>query len=120
MLTNDEQLVSTPLIMLTGSCDEKTIRRCHEMCAYYVLKSDNVWQRMEPVICDVLGIKSLETDRPQVAPTTGGKCHTSPVARGELRRLVDFISRETSGTKVAEEDEHAHMATAGKSDFPVG
>ena len=56
MLTTDDELSSLPVIMLTGQRDEDTIRRCHDMCAYYVLKCPDVWQRVEPLICELLDL----------------------------------------------------------------
>ena len=34
-----------PIIVLTGREDAGTIKKCHELGAYYVLKGDNVWWR---------------------------------------------------------------------------
>ena len=57
MLANDEDMSAIPVIMLTGSSEEETIRRCHSMCAYYVQKSHDVWHRVEPILRELLGIK---------------------------------------------------------------
>ena len=38
MISQDEDLAGIPVIILTGCYDEETIRRCHKMSAYYVLK----------------------------------------------------------------------------------
>ncbi len=45
-----------PLIVLTGREDAATIKKCHELGAYYVLKADNVWPRLEPLIRELLGL----------------------------------------------------------------
>ena len=50
MVVANVQLRTTPLIILTGSRDEALIRRCHELCVYYVLKCPDVWRRLEPLI----------------------------------------------------------------------
>ncbi len=65
MLAGDEQLASIPVIILTGRADDETIRRCHSMCAYYVLKSSDVWQRIEPLLHELLGIEPPETPSPE-------------------------------------------------------
>jgi CheY-like chemotaxis protein len=50
MMSHDEQLCSVPVVILTASCSEETIRRCHDLCAYYVLKCADMWSRIEPII----------------------------------------------------------------------
>ena len=47
----------TPVIILTGRTDEEVIRRCHQLCAYYVPKCPDVWQRLEPLIHELLGLE---------------------------------------------------------------
>lgn len=59
MLADDPVVRSTPIIMLTGSSEPKIIRRCHDLCAYYVQKCPNVWQRIKPLLCELF---NLETD----------------------------------------------------------
>jgi CheY-like chemotaxis protein len=60
MVANDEELRSIPVIILTGRTDETTVRRCHEMCAFYVLKTSNIWGRVQPILCELLGLESAE------------------------------------------------------------
>ena len=62
MLAADDRLSSIPVIMLTGRADEETIRRCHTMCAYYVLKSRDIWDRVEPILRELLELPPAETD----------------------------------------------------------
>ena len=62
MLAADDRLSSIPVIMLTGRADEETIRRCHAMCAYYVLKSGDIWNRVEPILHELLELPPTETD----------------------------------------------------------
>ncbi len=57
MLDSDPEFRGTPVIILTGREDEDTIRRCHTMCAYYVLKSTDVWQRVGPLIREILDVQ---------------------------------------------------------------
>lgn len=73
---------SIPIIIMTGRDDPDTIKRCHDMCAYYVKKSNNLWQRMEPLIRELLEIGDdtseppenfgsvVETRKTQAAPLT--------------------------------------------------
>lgn len=62
MMAADARLNSIPMIVLTGKTDPVTIRRCHEMMAYYVAKSPDVWSRVEPLARD-------ELDLPQASAT---------------------------------------------------
>jgi CheY-like chemotaxis protein len=56
MLATDPRFRSLPVIVMTGRSDEGTVRRCHDLCAYYVLKSSDVWKRVEPLLRELLGI----------------------------------------------------------------
>ena len=67
MLSSDASVSSIPVIILTGRTDEECIRRCHSMCAYYVPKSHDVWQRIGPLICELLEIEPMPA-----TPTHGG------------------------------------------------
>ncbi len=94
MLSSDEQLRSTPVIVLTASSDEATIRRCHGLCAYYVLKSHDVWQEMEPLIREALGLEPPERPKPEdSSPAARTQIVSGPSRRG-LRQLVEILSRE--------------------------
>jgi CheY-like chemotaxis protein len=75
MLANDEELCSVPVIMLTGSYDDETIRRCHSMSAHYVLKSRDVWRRLEPVVSKLLGIQSPGVNTTET-PGQAGRGHS--------------------------------------------
>ena len=56
-LSKDEEFSKTPVIILTGRKDDETIRRCGEMCAYYLNKSGDVWTRMKPVIYELVDVE---------------------------------------------------------------
>jgi DNA-binding response OmpR family regulator len=58
MLCSDDRTARIPKIILTGRSDPDTIRRCHTMCAYYVEKSPQVWDRIGPLLCELLGSDS--------------------------------------------------------------
>lgn len=55
MMASDQQWSDTPVIVLTASEDHDTIRRCHQACAYYVLKGHETWPRLEPLLTELLG-----------------------------------------------------------------
>lgn len=54
MMATSQQLSTIPVIMLTGRADQKTIRRCHELCAYYVTKNGDIWSRIEPLLQELI------------------------------------------------------------------
>ena len=56
LVSADSRLNTIPMIVLTGKTDPATIRRCHEMMAYYVPKTEDVWSRIEPLVADELGL----------------------------------------------------------------
>ena len=58
MMRNDKRLADIPVIMLTGRSDNETIRRCNDLMAYYVEKSANVWERVEPLARELLAVDS--------------------------------------------------------------
>jgi len=96
MLASDRELCSIPVIILTGRTDEECIRRCHSMCAYYVLKSRDVWERMEPIICELLDIGSLESNRPEASDKAAVTHRQSAAPHRSLDHLLQVIRRETS------------------------
>lgn len=50
MLLTDGELCTIPTIILTGRTDPNSIRRCHELGLYYVLKCPDSWERIEPLL----------------------------------------------------------------------
>jgi DNA-binding response OmpR family regulator len=54
MMARDDCLRDIPVIIMTGRQDEATIRSCHDLLAYYVLKSPDVWSRLEPLVRELL------------------------------------------------------------------
>ncbi|WP_425400089.1 response regulator [Aeoliella sp.] len=62
MMVNHQDLQSIPVIMLTASTSEETVRRCHEQMAYYVLKCPDVWSRVQPVLQELFHLKSEPAD----------------------------------------------------------
>lgn len=59
MMATEPKWSSIPIVILTGSEDPETIMRCHRLCAYYVLKGSDIWQRIEPLLCDLLGVRAV-------------------------------------------------------------
>ena len=59
MLATNPQLVGIPVVVLTGRTDEETMRRCYDLCAYYVPKCSDVWRRLEPLISELLDINRV-------------------------------------------------------------
>jgi DNA-binding response OmpR family regulator len=87
MLAGDEAMASIPVIMLTGRTDKETIVRCHAMCAYYVLKSTDVWQRLLLVLRELLDLPSSEVEtRPRLAASP-----PSPSAPLHAARSLHYV-----------------------------
>jgi CheY-like chemotaxis protein len=63
MILGDQDVPSTPLILMTGDTNEDTIRECHQMCAYYVEKCTDIWQRLEPLLRDLFEIPEVMAER---------------------------------------------------------
>lgn len=91
MLSNDENLSSTAVIILTGRADDETVRRCHDLCAYYVLKSTDVWLRMEPLVCELLQLQPPKHETVE-AENTPNPQEVRSFRRG-LSGLCEVISR---------------------------
>jgi DNA-binding response OmpR family regulator len=50
MMATHEETANIPVIILTGRSDRETIRRCHELGAYHVVKKGNIWLHLEPLL----------------------------------------------------------------------
>ena len=101
MMADDERLSSIPVIILTGSSDEETIRRCHKMKAYYVQKSRDVWPRIEPILRDLLGIEEpqLKALAPYEAPES--RSDSAPRRHG-LEHVLEIVRLEAHNALAAE------------------
>ena len=53
-------LLPIPVIILSREKNQNVIRRCHNMCAYYVPKCNNVWERMRPLLNELLNLLALD------------------------------------------------------------
>jgi CheY-like chemotaxis protein len=73
----DERLRKIPVIILTGRSDESIIRRCHDLLVYYVEKSFHTWDRVEPLVRELLSLDepinlaNLAPTRAPIAAATG-------------------------------------------------
>jgi len=54
LLTADPNIAQKPVVILTGHKDAGTRQRCNELHAHYVHKSPDVWDRLRPLICELL------------------------------------------------------------------
>ena len=97
MLTADERLSSIPVIMLTGRADEETIRRCHTMCAYYVLKSRDIWDRVEPILRELLQLQPADTDSEDSTKSAHAAAATS---RNDLSKWRQQIASEVVYSRI--------------------
>ncbi len=58
LIAGDEALSSIPVIIMTGKKDKETVQRCHNLCAYYVLKGQDIWSHLEPLIRELLKLET--------------------------------------------------------------
>lgn len=56
VLASNPNIPPVPVIMLSGRDDEDTIHECEDMGAHYFLKGADVWECLEPRICEILEI----------------------------------------------------------------
>jgi DNA-binding response OmpR family regulator len=54
MLSSDASFANVPVIILTGKTQPEIVRRCWDLCAYYVLKSPDTWNRLVPLLDELL------------------------------------------------------------------
>lgn len=57
MFATVPELAHMSVIIMTGRSDPDTIRRCHSLSAFYVLKCANLWPRLEPLIISLLKLE---------------------------------------------------------------
>lgn len=102
MMASDERLRKIPIIILTGQEDPSTIRRCHDLLAFYVQKSADTWQRIEPLLRDLLHLETAldPTKRDAPAPPTPRLSPAPPAADSNRSDLMDAVF-ETLGVGAA-------------------
>jgi DNA-binding response OmpR family regulator len=62
-LASKPQSAKIPVIVLTGRKDAETIRKCGQLCAYYIHKSGDLWRRLAPVIYELVDIEPASVTR---------------------------------------------------------
>ena len=78
ILSDDEHLRNIPVVIMSGRTDTDTIRRCHNLMAYYVEKCSDVWSRLEPLITELVPVgrvsEPVQTEhRPRIPDTPSGE-----------------------------------------------
>ncbi len=59
-MAQDPATAKTPVIIMTACCSPETIRKCSDLCAYYIHKSGDLWARLEPIIYELIDIEQCE------------------------------------------------------------
>jgi DNA-binding response OmpR family regulator len=101
MMAKDPLWSKIPVILLTGNSEPSTIMRCHEMCVYYVQKSTDVWQRIEPLLYELLDIApsaSVKTDHAEAAHKLMNESNES-----HRSELLDAVFEILGGQKPSSE-----------------
>lgn len=114
MMASHEELRAIPVIMLTSSSSEETIRRCHQLCAYYVLKCPDVWPRIEPLLRELLLTSAL----PPLAADTVAEVLTAPDTEPSASSpsLIDAVFAMLAADGCGDYG----VAAAGGTDQPTG
>lgn len=105
MMSDHEKLKDVPVIMLTASASEETVRRCHERCSYYVLKCPDVWSRVEPILRELFGCDENQ-NLPERKAVDLSPEHDVP-GPVELMDTVFAILGVEEGDSLLSEAEHA-------------
>ena len=58
-MAHDPTTARIPVIIMTACCSPDTIKKCGDLCAYYIHKSGDLWKRMEPVIFELIDIEPV-------------------------------------------------------------
>jgi len=82
MLAGDDNLRGIPVIVMSGIADENVRRRCLELGVTFVEKSASLWDRLEPVIRERLGIGATKPLVP--VPVAGKAGSAAVVGKGEM------------------------------------
>ncbi len=56
MMANDTRLAKIPVIILTGRKNAETQERAESFGAHFFMKSPDVWDKLKPLICQLLDI----------------------------------------------------------------
>lgn len=63
-MNTDPATASIPVIIMTSDHRTATIKKCGDLCAYYIRKSGDLWRRMEPVIEELIDIEPTSERKP--------------------------------------------------------
>lgn len=63
MLAEDPRLRDIPVIIMTGHANEQTAERCNALGATYIVKTGDVWKRLEPLVCALLDLRQPAAKR---------------------------------------------------------
>ncbi len=105
MMSDHEQLRSIPVIMLTSCSSEDTIRRCHRLCAYYVLKCPDAWPRVEPLLRELL----LSETSDNSGPSVDAESEATETPDGEMLDMVFAMLGAEQDDRLS--DQHAVVVT---------
>lgn len=69
LLVGYDQFSAAPAILLADEEDAQLVRRCHSMFAYHLIKSDNLIQRIRPLLRELVDLAPVPDDAlPGFAP----------------------------------------------------
>jgi CheY-like chemotaxis protein len=101
LLAADPAWSSIPVIVITGQADPQVMQRCHNLGAYYVPKCADVWQRVEPLVYEIL-------ESPAPESTASGEALLS-----NHPSTGDSTMKESPVENVFDESEHLVDSTPG-------
>lgn len=78
MMADHRELASIPVIVMTGDPCQDTVRRCHQLCAYYVPKGPDLWTRILPLVNDLLKLGLTTEPSPDLQPQLKVQPKTQP------------------------------------------
>lgn len=64
MLTSETGRPPVPVIVLTGRTDRDTIERCQNAGVHYVSKGGDVWDRVKPLLQQLLSLENPQAIQP--------------------------------------------------------
>ena len=59
-MAGDPITAKIPVVIMTACCKPETIKRCGDLCVYYIHKAGNLWGRLEPVIYELIDVEPAE------------------------------------------------------------
>lgn len=95
MMNGHDDMRKIPVIVLTGSTDDETIARCHQMSALHVPKGPGVWSLLEPLLQEVIEAKRRRGQGGAERTETTPEPSTVPGAEAEAVQSVEAVPAET-------------------------